>query len=234
MVGCDEWPRFANLPDAEGHPGSVDPAAIASAAITWAQPIAEPSNARNDLPTEADVPQLKLELGEGYVLTGALSGFGWKGLEPDPITAASCAGASGVRVALLDDEDYQGDYGGDVDFVRIQSPVGDTLCARVLLVGLEGIEAGWDLLPHRSDECGIPNGVYDGPRVPVGMDGAGAVGGWGIVTESPHHSVLLAGFLPDDEEMLISYTLGFSVVRNRPDGSPGLCPLLPDELQGAR
>lgn len=226
VTGCAEWPRFGNLPD-DGAlvPASTDPGSLVT--IAWA-PGLEGAGDDNDLPTGADVPLLDLAHGEGFLVRGTLDGLGWSDTtEPEQITSASCAGATGTRSPLQD-----GDYLGDVDFFLVDVPVGSTLCARVMLD--IDTTVGWDLVPFEADACGIPAEIpSDDLGEPVGVDGGGVLGGWGIAATHDRYAILFAGYHPNDGTAQVDYVVGVSVVAGGAGGRPGICPLLPDENAGA-
>jgi hypothetical protein len=69
----------------------------------------------------------------------------------------------------------------------------------------------------------------------LGFYGGGISGGWGVTVEAgDRYAVLAAAYAPNDQPdnlTTLPYTVGISLVSSESDGTAGLCPLLPDELE---
>ncbi len=224
LCGCGEWPRYKHVSEqTDLQPGDVDRTTLLT--IEWAEGQETP-DAENDIPTGEDVRSESLSQGAGVLVEGTLDGTGWlNSLVAEDILSASCAGTIGKRTAQT-----EGDYTADVDFIVIVDPEDDaTLCGRALV---DQETLGWDLALLEVDACGIPVAtVTDDGGLELGIDLGGARGGWGIpVASNKSYAVLFAGYDPNDPANQVGYTVGISLVGSAPNGSAGVCPLLPEEL----
>lgn len=178
--------------------------------------------------------------GAAYVSTarlieGTLEGIGWaNGGEPRLIEGPEC-GSTGTRSPALD----SGDYIGDVDVFNITMLEDGHFCARLMIDEESAIEErGWDMLLFPLDACDVPlspvteqTGVGGEPPAPLGFSFGGSTIDWSHpVRTGESYAVLVAGFVPNDPDVVIPYQLGLSLIASPPDEREVLCPLLPSEV----
>ena len=215
LSACSQWPRMANLPTEEGIPAEDGVASLVD--ITWLN--VDSDDADNDQPNGMGVTIVALTPGDGIVFDAQLDGIGWDNSgEPSPLADENCPQATGTRAPLAD----QGDYIGDVDFLRISATASGTLCAEVVL---DQASVGWDLAARPVDDCGIPTG---GPIDDAGISAGGAQGGWQLqVAAGESIALSFAGYSPNDLALTVGYSIALALVPDASDGSPGLCPASP-------
>lgn len=231
LAACGPWPRYADLDDdPDIIDPSVDPRSLVE--IDWEQVEGDEllvrAGANSSNPTNI-VPR---ELGalQGVQVTSSLRGIGWDSSFEPLVMQATCGGEP---VEVPRDPGREGDWTGDVDFVRVDisadsEPV--SLCARALIGGDHPDQIGFDLLLYPLDDCGLPAEPTLLTEEPLGADRAGPVGEWRTpVAPGASYGVLIAGFTAPDALQTEPYTLGLSLVPQA-DGEV-LCPYLPAESE---
>lgn len=214
--GCAGWPLYADPPgaDPEGVAAPEDPRSLLDP--EW-EAIAEGEDV--DDPT-AVAPRF-LAPGKALLVVGSLAGVGWSdAATPRPVASEAC-GSEAPRGPF-----EQGDWIGDVDFVRVEVEADGQLCVEV---ATDRADVGWDLLLAEVDACGVPVAFVERDAEPLGFGLGGREGGWGVQVAAGSHAVLLAGYAPNDQEAEVAYRLGVSLLNPSPSGSVGPCPLLPEE-----
>ncbi len=211
MVGCNEWPRYQHKPSVNSAALSPEQPPQDGLDMVWIEH--EPIDESDDRPGDA----LPLDVGQGIIARGSLSGLGWSADET-PDRLSDCGQNRAFPPAA------PGDYIGDVDWLTVQVSENSTLC---MSMETDVEEARLDIPLYQLDECDEPVSVFVHPdsETPIGLNVDSAQAQWAIpVGAESVLSLGIAGFFPDDQDLEATWHVNLSLVPSVLGAGASLCP----------
>ncbi len=210
-LGCADWPRYQQETSVNNTALAPDQQPRDGISIDWFE--IETNEEINDT---LDDPR-SLQMGEGFIIEGTLSGLGWSPDE-DPDRISECGETRAFPPAS------PGNYTGDVDWFGVVPGDSSTLCMNLTT---DVDSARLDVPLYLLDDCNEPTSVFvqNDTETPIGTDVNSAQIQWAIpVTADAPLAIGLAGFYPDDNELSVDWVMHLALVPSVENAGSALCP----------
>ena len=211
FTACDEWPRYQHKTGINNEALSPEQPPQDGLNIDWKEH--ESLEENNNLPGDP----VSLNVGEGILVSGSLSGLGWSPNET-PDRLSDCGETRAFPPAA------PGNYIGDVDWITVTPEENGTLCMKM---GTDIDSARLDVPLYVLDECNEPISVFVHPdsETPIGLNVASSKAQWAIpVSADLTLGVGIAGFFPDDDDLQTEWWLNLSLAPSVEGAGNSLCP----------